>query len=345
MNELQELEKMCAAVPVPDGERLARARARVLGGVTGATARRAGQGPERRVTRPRVALAGAVTALVAGVTTAVLVIPAGTGGVATGHRAVQLDAALVLHRAAQAALTAPQPGSKPFIYISSGGYSSRNGRWHLQSRVEQWLSVTGQRVGASKSSPCLPLARGCVGLPVPIEPGFTYTGVRKLPTAPSALLDYLYRRHPRPCNINFGPRLNQSGTEWEGINTILTDVPVLPPRFGAALFNAAAHIPGVWVVEHATGPAGQHGIGVTLTMTYPALVRPGVWKQVTEWMELVFNPHTYRYIGNAWGFRHSPWGTRTQATALTSAGFASSAPAHSPGYLWIPGDLCPGVLS
>jgi hypothetical protein len=170
----------------------------------GGFARPTGRGPGRLVTRPRVALTGAVAALAAGVTTAAPVIPAGPGGVAVGHpAAMQLEAAVVLHR--------------------------------------------------------------------------------------------------------------------------------------------AARIPGVQVVKHPTGPGGQHGIGVMLTAIFPAQVRHGVGRMVEEEMELLFNARTYQYIGNEWGSHHS-W-IPTQATALVTAGFAGSAPAHSPGFHWLPLDLCPGALS
>jgi hypothetical protein len=155
-----------------------------------------------------------------------------------------------------------------------------------------------------------------------LQPGFytfTYAGLEKLPTAPSALLNYLYQEQSASCqgaSATAGP----ADLEWAAIYSIMTDVPVLPPRFAAALFTAAAQIPGVTVIRNVTTAAGQPGIAVERTIHPPASQDPhGPYR-----LELIFSPDTYTSIGISVTQLQAPaW---TSATAVTSPRFVDIAP-------------------
>jgi hypothetical protein len=122
MNEMRQLEDMCAAVPPPDQETLARTRARVLisAGARGGESRVGHGGLTRRllarrtvITRPRVALTGGGAAVAA----AALAVAMFSGAAPTPGTRARLEAAVVLNRAAEAALAAPAPRPGQFVYV------------------------------------------------------------------------------------------------------------------------------------------------------------------------------------------------------------------------------------
>jgi hypothetical protein len=74
---------------------------------------------------------------------------------------------------------------------------------------------------------------------------------------------------------------------------------IAPPDVSAALYRAAALIPGVRVIPHATDILGQPGIGVQFTRSKsPA---PGVPPYRPTW---IFNPTTLQWIGETDGTVH-----------------------------------------
>jgi hypothetical protein len=112
---------------------------------------------------------------------------------------------------------------------------------------------------------------------------------------------------------------------------MITDaIQVLPPRYGAILFQAAAKIPGAKVLAHVTDTAGGSGTAVSMIESVPRFGSAG-----RNWgrLELIFTPRTYRYIGLQ-QFRgpseHGPW-TLTSATSLRSYKFVKTAPANYTG--------------
>jgi hypothetical protein len=103
----------------------------------------------------------------------------------------------------------------------------------------------------------------------------TYRFLQSLPTDPRALLSLIEREMQG----------QQPGPE-EAFTTIgdLLGEAIAPPRVSAALYWAAALIPGVTVVRDATDAIGRHGVAVA--MTYQS-VR-------TEWL---FSRQTLQYLG------------------------------------------------
>ncbi|HEY2442515.1 MAG TPA: CU044_5270 family protein [Streptosporangiaceae bacterium] len=313
MNEMKVLEEFRAAVAPPDQDMLADVRARVLRGDTHrrpAQARRRGPGRRRLAARPWLVTA-AVTAAAA-VTTAI-VIPSGSGP--APRPAVQLDVATVLHRAALAALTVPVPGANQFLFVATRMVITGGPGRPPTFDEQDWLSVNGAKRGAVISEPCqLGLGRRpvCAGFTLPPGSGvFTYASLKRLPTEPRALLGYLERSQVRNCGgLQHG--LSRADQEWAAIYTVLYDVQVLPPRFGAALFEAAALIPGVTVIRHVTDAAGRPGIALKHQLARG------------EPVEFIFDPASYRFTGSAQFL-----GRNALSTAVGASRFVNTAPAES----------------
>jgi hypothetical protein len=101
---------------------------------------------------------------------------------------------------------------------------------------------------------------------------------------------------------------------------------VLPPRLGAALFDAAAKIPGVTVLPHVADAAGGQGIAVAMTPREGPASGP-IWPRTR--FELIFDPHTYRFIGSQ---AVAPGGSARGAVLLAShllkVSFTDTAPAR-----------------
>ncbi|WP_063732363.1 CU044_5270 family protein [Streptomyces sp. RTd22] len=97
----------------------------------------------------------------------------------------------------------------------------------------------------------------------------TYQWLASLPTDPDALLKELYRMTE--------PEKGQEKAQavFDQIGSFLGET-VMPPENAAALYKAAAKIPGVTRKEDAVDAAGRHGVGI-------ARVDKGSWI-VTEWV-------------------------------------------------------------
>lgn len=103
----------------------------------------------------------------------------------------------------------------------------------------------------------------------------TYRFLQSLPTDPHALLSLIEREMQGQL-----PRPEEAFTT---IGDLLREA-IAPPRVSAALYRAAALIPGVTMVANATDAIGRHGVAVA--MTYQG-VR-------SEW---VFSKQTLQYLG------------------------------------------------
>ena len=103
----------------------------------------------------------------------------------------------------------------------------------------------------------------------------TYRLLQSLPTDPQVLLHRI--------------RLLQTGgrsPDAEAFGTIgdLIRESVMPPRVSAALYRAAALIPGVTVISSSTDAIGRPGVAVSLTVR-------------SEQQEWIFDRHTYQLLG------------------------------------------------
>jgi hypothetical protein len=130
----------------------------------------------------------------------------------------------------------------------------------------------------------------------------TYRLLQTLPTSPHALLAMIYR-----VERGHGP-----GSAQEAFVTIgdLLRNTIAPPKVTAALYRAAALIPGVILVSDATDAIGRHGVAV-------ARIGPGVDGGVRE--ELIFSKATLQLIGERTVIART--GVTTTATAIIARAF------------------------
>jgi hypothetical protein len=134
----------------------------------------------------------------------------------------------------------------------------------------------------------------------------TYRLLQSLPTNPRRLLNLIYATEK-----GHGP-----GPAQEAFTTIgdLLNQSIAPPRVSAALYRAAALIPGVAVVPDAVNAIGQHGVAVALMVDGGG----GVRSVLSEW---IFDRSTLQMIG----LRTVAHGSVTNVTAIVDRAFVDRA--------------------
>jgi hypothetical protein len=132
---------------------------------------------------------------------------------------------------------------------------------------------SGVPVPAGNGAPATPGREKCPDRGSLSDP--TYRLLQSLPSDPQVLLDRIRRLKtggPSPDAVAFGT-----------IGDLIRES-VMPPRVGAALYRAAALIPGVTVIRTATDAIGRPGVAVSLS----------VRGDQQEW---IFDRHTYLLLG------------------------------------------------
>ncbi|MFE2510778.1 CU044_5270 family protein [Streptomyces naganishii] len=144
----------------------------------------------------------------------------------------------------------------------------------------------------------------------------TYQWLSSLPTDPAKLLDYLYARTPRV------DRRERDQAVFEQIGELLGGV--MPPRTAAALYEAAARIPGVTRTPQAWDAIGRPGIGIARDDE-----RNGVH---TEW---VFDRKDLSFLGyRSYLIKDAPYGragTLLSSTAQIRTAVVDKAGEEPPG--------------
>ncbi|WP_182904415.1 CU044_5270 family protein [Microbispora sp. H13382] len=262
--------------------------------------------PARPRPRPYVLLAGGTALLAAAGVAAVTIVLTGpetrpatvSPGVVRLPKVSAMSAEEVLGRAARA-VTDLSPRDDQFVKVSSQtmyestvvGEGEKESRYLYRTKRTIWLSADGTRDGALKIDYLEP--RAYPGWPIPPEAyrekgtewmrlpacdsvrDTAYTTLKKLPADPEKMRAYLYDR-PR------GDNPPDTGA-WTAVGDLLRETYV-PAAQRAALFKAAATIPGVTVAENIEDAAGRSGIGV-------GRVSGGVRE------EIIFDPSTYELLG------------------------------------------------
>ncbi|MFR9787462.1 CU044_5270 family protein [Streptomyces sp. MB22_4] len=278
-----------------DRDRAVSAGSTEATGPVASTGPRASGGPSVRRARPlpRTALLVSATALaLAGAVTAGAVLT-GTGG-EKGRGGAAVDtrpAVALLHRISDAAAdrSAPTVRDDQFVYtrekIRETDLTGGKAAVGPLKDYEKWLA---QRPGPLHK---LGLIRDDgETLPLNAELGDTegtpaglgrptYRWLGSLPTEPDELLAYLYAHTPA------AERRGRDQAVFEQIGSLLGGV--MPPRTAAALYQAAAEIPGVSRSAAARDAIGRQGLGIVRDDT-----RYGVR---TEW---VFDPKDYSFLGS-----------------------------------------------
>ena len=109
----------------------------------------------------------------------------------------------------------------------------------------------------------------------------TYAWASRLPTDPAALLQEIYRE---TADSDSAGSAGKEETAFETIGNLLW-FNVLPPHATAALYRAAALIPGVELIPDAVDAAGRHGLGIARV------------ESSGERHEWIFDKTTYAYLG------------------------------------------------
>ncbi|MDQ0787692.1 CU044_5270 family protein [Streptomyces sp. B3I8] len=261
----------------------------------GTDAHTAGAAP-RRPLLPRPALWLPVAALaLAGALTVTLVTHDATGTRAdTATSATPTGSATVLldRIAAVAADTDAAPvRDDQFTYVKSltaGAEGQPDGSF-VPGRLHEREIWKSQRSGPVKQVGLIhedggyaPLREFLPAGSPGVSPGIdrpTYTWLASLPTDPATLLRKLYRLTP----VQDGQERDQA--VFDRIGELLHET-VMPPENAAALYKAAARIPGVTRREDATDPAGRHGVAILRVDAHASTA--------TEW---IFDRKTLAFLG------------------------------------------------
>jgi hypothetical protein len=253
MDDLTALRELRAAVPQPDADRLASARARVVA-VTG----------RRRLIRPaRPLLLVMAFGLAAGLTLVLVLVDQMAGG---GHRPPRehnLAASAVLE---QAALVAER---------RSTGTSSDAQQWQYrkylvkqnngEESIEEWIRYDGKQTATYDDAGRLKIEN------VKLAPGENRPSpeqfdqrLRALPTDPAMLLAQI--RSDRflidPTEEGFTEAGDPDAEAFQSISSYLQQKAFMPPKLEAAMYRALAMIPGVGVEEGVDDGTGRKGLGI-----------------------------------------------------------------------------------
>jgi hypothetical protein len=209
-------------------------------------------------------------------------------------------------------VTASLPGNiEPYIRRGSLPSGLRH-RLHLGKPVtsQYWMPVANVcRTGLLRiTSPNgrvadQPESAGGPGMPCPSIGGLndaSYRLLQTLPTDPQALLAMIYR-----VERGHGPSADQEA--FVTIGDLLRDK-IVPPKVSAALYRAAALIPGVTLVPQATDAVGRTGVAVAQTAGGTRT-------------ELIFSKTTLKLIGERTVLVSI--GLSTDATAIISQAFVN----------------------
>jgi hypothetical protein len=274
MNDLDVMAAFRAETPPPAPEALTDARARLSAEMEMAAEPRAGAA-KRRWLWPVVPVAGLAAAIAVAV-------------VAGNQSPPELTASTVFHLAAQQVLRTPGADPRPdqFVYVESvSAYRSGRideGGTHLgePEPVDRriWLSVDGSRDGLLETKPSdgsrapkrTVLNRCDERGPCDQTAGFKGS----LPTTPEAMREVIY-------DVGDGDNLDHRA--FQGLSGLIGETYV-PPAQLAAIFEAAATIPGVTVVPDVVDAAGRRGVAVA--RTYGGIRT-----------ELIFDNENHEYLG------------------------------------------------
>ncbi|MDJ0383510.1 CU044_5270 family protein [Streptomyces sp. G-G2] len=280
------------------------------------------QGAPARSRRP-MALFLAVGAATCAVALATTLGASGSGGGPVGAR-TEPAAVQLLDRVALAAQAAPAPTVRDgqFLYTKTAGHSTSlsetaNGGMEAartDESAERWVSIDGsggtvtRAVRGTTTDPAGGKGNGSINGP-------TYRFLESLPTDPDRLLEKIYADARLNHGEGSGSTTGPDQQAFVAIGDLLRTVEP-PPGVSAALYRAAARIPGVVLVPEVTDAVGRAGVAV-------ARIHHG---ERTEW---IFDTNSMRLLGertvllkdSAWGKA----GTPVTSTAIVARGVVDEA--------------------
>ncbi|GAA4131277.1 CU044_5270 family protein [Actinomadura keratinilytica] len=347
MDEMTALDRFRSEVPRPGPDDLRAEEARLMAAISGADpapARRVRAGGPGRV-RGRLAIG-----LAGGLAAAALA----AGAVVVSHEPAQrqpeqvtrimpVAASEVLTRAADNAGKFPELHPKPGQYLvfesqtmnpAELNTAKGHSRYLERGYRKVWLPVEGDATkGVIEGKRLSP--KPYPGWPIPPEAYQTepsngpekladfdnrveylrndYAYTSRLPTDPQKMYEHLYTR------LGTGPEADIEA--WQRVGSLLTEA-YMPAAQRAALFRAAAAIPGVTTIDDAVDAAGRKGIAA-------AKVIGG------SRHEYIFDRRTYRYLGEREvvtdaAKAEAPVGSVLTSTALLKVSVADRAPQAKP---------------
>ncbi|MFC3448288.1 CU044_5270 family protein [Amycolatopsis speibonae] len=280
MDELQLIEERTETVPLADSGALGGARARLMAEI--AVAGTENVAPLRK-RRPWVWTGVGAAGLAAAITAVVALAPAGLE-----PPTAAADPVAVLRGAAEAALKTPDNPPKPnqFVYTKTK---------QPDGVRESWLSADGTHDGLIKmpdgSTDPVPGCRdgraqvykGDELVKGVTEPCTRWPHYRPdLPTDVDAMFAYLNANHSGEDGD-----YNAMGKDV----VALANETYLPPAVRAALYGAAAKVPGLRAVDHVQDGAGRPGVGITWPL------KPEDDPEVAKPTMIVFAAGTFLYLG------------------------------------------------
>jgi hypothetical protein len=284
MNDLDLMETFRAETPPAGSEALRDARAAMFRPAVAPSGNR-----PRWVWRlaPATALAAAVAAGVAVVATRPAELPSGPT-TAAGGPAAALDGPQVFRLAAAEARRDQPLAARPdqFVYVRSlvawaGGAEDANGgpaRYipPVEKDRRIWLSVDGSRTGVLHEKAAKPGTKVDLNDNLPIDAGWPGY-VKNLPTGTAPMRKWLYQGASSDK-----PGKSPDTQAFVKVGDTLREQYV-PPAAVAAMFDAAATIPGTSVVKQ-VDLAGRKGIAVSRTAADTR-------------SDLIFDATSYRFLG------------------------------------------------
>ncbi|MER7793034.1 CU044_5270 family protein [Streptomyces sp. NPDC097640] len=204
--------------------------------------------------------------------------------------------------ASSAARPTGKPGEKPpadggirddqYVYIDSkvAFTTQENGgpaKLDPLHRREIWLSVDGLHTGllrepGRKENAHQPLEPAPASGKFAYDRSTSYRYLQALPTDPDRMLKWIYGTVEKRKDRERSPDQDAFVLVGDLISESL-----MPPKVSAALYRAAAKIPGVVVVPDAVDAAGRHGVAVARVDSGHSAIRE----------ELIFNEKTGEYLG------------------------------------------------
>lgn len=248
--------------------------------------------PRRRVRRPLTAALSAGAVLTAVAATAITLVLSGGQPAPASPAAVEL-----LAKVADVAARQPVPAvsNGGFMYVRSEiSYAVYNNGsqkptmeplherqiWQPVADVCDWglLIEQGQRTSLAPSTGNGP------GFSVTCGQGnlddATYRLLQSLPTDPRTLLNQIYAFDQKNGE---GQALGSDGEAFVTIGDLIRET-IAPPSTAAALYRAAALIPGVTLIGRVTNVEGRPGIAIA-------------WTNSQDRYEWIFDPATLQYVG------------------------------------------------
>lgn len=330
-HELERVRGYRADLPGPDGAALAAARAQLMEAIAGEPMP-AGTSPRARPTRQRLrALQRRRRLALAGVLSTAGVGVAGALGLSTAATPVSALAAQMNHLASVAASQdwTGIPGAGQYLYTESNGLTTSstggaNNQMCTISQVEHrqiWIATDGSGAlndvrdqgrftSAADQATC-----AAMNITDPASQNSSWTarfpaGGLSLPTNdwksfstdPATLLQQIHQHDGGP---------DTPGELFTNVGDMMRESDV-PPAIRAALYRAAALIPGVKLLGTQTDPTGQTGLGVGY---------PYDGDQVHS--ELIFDQQTGRLLAEEY---YDPSGTLTSWYSYTQQKIVDAVP-------------------